>query len=191
MVRRYHSDGMAITPIGFPARGRGKDGFLLRKEDAPSLSIADHDLPLAERTTLALCGWVQSVMLEGGNHMAVKQMYVYVRPSRYMKQSAGTSMHDLMTSLNADDHDFDALVLVSNNASRYSQDVAVVQRMCGRIFRNKNLAKLVHACHAPGHSARSNTIEKQWSVARWKLLGLEVLLEARDSGQHHRKGPSF
>ena len=45
-------------------------------------------------------------------------------------------MHDLMTDLNADNQDFDAVVLVSDNTSDDSQDVAIVQHLCGRIFRN-------------------------------------------------------
>ena len=59
-VRRYHVDGMANTPTWIPARRGGKVGFFLRRAGTPSLSIADYDFPLAERTTLSLYGWVRS-----------------------------------------------------------------------------------------------------------------------------------
>ena len=71
-VRRYHGDGMANAPTWIPARRGGKVGFLLRKAGTASLTIADHDFPLAERTTLSLSGWVQCGMPEGADHMQAR-----------------------------------------------------------------------------------------------------------------------
>ena len=89
----------------------------------PRLAIADHDFPLGPRMTLSLSGWVQCALRKEGDRMDASQMYAFARPNRYVPKSAGANLHDLLEAITADKEPFDTLLLVSDNAADYSQDV--------------------------------------------------------------------
>ena len=178
-VRRYHGDGMASTPMWIPARKGGKVGFTLARRNQEgkkmaSIAVADHDFPLGPRMLLNLSGWMQCDSFEGKDMLVPSQMYAFVRPSRYVAKSAGTNLHDLMEAISADDESFDTLLLISDNAADYSQDVPVIQHIYGRIWRQQMLAKLMHGCHSPGSSARNVPVERAWTQPRSGLLGQEL-----------------
>ena len=182
LVRRYHGDQMATTPLWIPARSHGKVGFIMRRKTAagivrPSLEVADHDFPLDARTSLSLSGWVRCELSDAASdarRMKPSQVYVSARPKRYTPTSALTNFHDLLVAIDDDKSDFDHLLLLTDNAHDYSQDSPVIQHILGRLFREKQLCFLGHGSHAPGDSAKNHEIERQWAQPRQGLVGHEL-----------------
>jgi hypothetical protein len=84
------------------------------------------------------------------------------------------NIHDLMVALRQDSTPIDVLAVVTDNASDYSQDSDKMQFYLGRIFRQWELVKLAHSCHAPKDSIKNVPIEGTWPALRRKLIGQEL-----------------